>query len=255
MELVDTHAHLDTPDFSGDLLQVLQRAAEAGVGRIVCVGTTLESSRRCVELARRFPGRLYAAVGIHPGECAQARPEDMEQIERLASLPQVVAVGETGMDLRRSPAPAELQEHYFRAHVRLALRLGKPLIIHSRKADGAVVAVLREHAGEVRGVRHCFDGTPRSADAYLELGLHLGFGGLLTRQGYRRTKEAARLAPANRLLLETDCPYLTPAEAAAGRNEPAFIVHSARALAGLREVGLEQVAETTRRNAEALFFA
>jgi len=254
MELMDTHAHLDLPEFARDLADVLQRAAQAGVGRIICVGTTLESSRQCVELARRFPGRIYASAGIHPNHCGEAASDDLDGIKHLARLSEVVAIGETGLDLHHTYAPPELQEQYLQEHVRLAVTVGKPLIIHARRADTQLLRVLREEAEAVHGVRHCFDGTPDAAADYLELGMHVAFGGILTRAGYNRVKQAAGVVPATRLLVETDCPYMTPPGAGTARNEPAFIVHTVQALAALRRTSAEEIASITTHNALRLFF-
>jgi len=254
MELVDTHAHLDMPEFEADLVDVLQRAAESGVGRILCVGTTLESSRACIEMAHRFPGRVHAAVGLHPNYCAEAAEGDLEQIRALAHHPQVVAIGETGMDFHHDYAPRELQARCFREHVRLSLSEDKPLIIHARKADEEALAILREEAQLLHGVRHCFDGSSEAAAGYLKLGLHVAFGGIITREGQKRVKVAARTVPAARLLVETDCPYMAPPAVKVGRNEPAFIVHTVNALAALRNVTPDEIAAITTRNAARLFF-
>ena len=254
MELVDTHAHLDMPEFQSDLLDVLQRAAEAGVGRIICVGTTLDSCQRCVQLARRYPGRVFAAVGIHPNYCAEARADDFEQVEAMASLAEVVAVGETGLDLHHSYSPPELQGDYLRRHIRLSLSVGKPLIVHARKADEQLLRILGEQAQMLHGVRHCFDGSAQTAARYLDLGFRLGFGGAITQPGHKKLKAAARMVPAARLLVETDCPYMTPAGQPGGRNEPAFITHAVQALAGLRKVTPEEIARITTGNAARLFF-
>jgi TatD DNase family protein len=255
MELVDTHAHLDVPEFEADLVEVLERAASVGVGRIVCVGTTLESSRACIQLARRYHGRIFAAVGVHPNYCAEAGEGDFEEIRALATLPEVVAVGETGLDFHHDFAPRELQLARLRDHVSLSLSVGKPLILHARKADEELISVLREQARLLHGVRHCFDAEPRAAGAYLELGLHVAFGGLVARPGYKRVKAAAEKMPSNRLLVETDCPYMAPSQVKTGRNEPAFIEHTVRALAGIRRSTPEEIAEVTTRNAASLFFA
>lgn len=254
MHIVDTHAHLDLPEFEADLLEVLQRAADAGVDRIVCVGTTLESSRRCVELARRYPDRLYATVGVHPNYCSEPGEEESERLRHLASLPHVVAIGETGLDFHHDYAPREVQEKFFRQHIRLSISSSKPLIVHARKADERVLAILGEEGNLIHGVRHCFDSSAQIAADYLERGLHIGFGGILTRPGHKKLKKAARTVPAERLLVETDCPYMTPPEAQTGRNEPALIRSTTRTLAGLRSTTEEKIAKTTTRNAGRLFF-
>ena len=254
VEIVDTHAHLDTPEFRIDVPDVLQRAAEAGVGRIICVGTTLDSSRLCIQLARRFPGRVFAAVGIHPNYCAEADARDFNQVETEASLPEVVAVGETGMDLHHSYSPPEVQAEYLRRHIQLSLSVGKPLIVHARKADEDVLRILAEETRGLHGVRHCFDGSAQTAARYLDLGMCLGFGGTMTQPGHKKLKAAALMVPAERLLVETDCPYMMPAGQPGSRNEPAFITHVVQAFAELRRVSPNEIAGTTTRNALGLFF-
>jgi len=253
MRITDTHAHLDAPEFAADLDPVLERAAEAGVERIICVGTDLASSRRCIELARRSPGRISAAVGIHPNYWAAAEPGDWQAIEALAELPQVVAVGESGLDFHHTFTPPDAQEEAFRRHIRLARRTGKPLVVHARNSDARVLEVLHEEGPPAGGVRHCFDRPMSAAEGYLELGFHIAVGAAATREGYRKFKDAVRRMPAERLLLETDCPYQCPAGRAGTRNEPAFIVDTLRAVAALRGQDAEAVAEATSRNAEALF--
>ena len=263
MNLVDTHAHLDllgSPN--GDLAgvsrapqDVLERARRAGVAWVLCVGTTLASSRRCVELARRFPGLVYAAAGIHPNHCAEAAEGDFERVAELAALPEVAAVGETGLDYHRDYAPPELQAAWLRRHLALARDLRKPVIIHARKADQDALTVLVEHGAPLPGVRHCYDGGAQVALRYAELGLRIAFGGTLTYPGHSKLKEAAAALPADRLLLETDSPYMTPAGAPDGPNEPANVVHVARSLAQARGCPAEEIARLTTDNAQALFLA
>ena len=253
MPIVDTHAHLDDHAFRHDLDAVLQRAARAGVTSILCVGTDLASSRRCVELAGAHPGLLRAAVGIHPNSWAQAAPGDLEEIVRLADLPEVVAIGETGLDFHRDHTPRAAQLEAFRRHVRLALAVGKPLVVHSRKADKEVLGEIAQARPRPRGVRHCFEGDAAAARRYLDLGFFVAVGGTVTRPGYKRLKAALRALPADRLLIETDCPYQSPASRAGTRNEPAFIRETLEALAALRGEPAEALAEATARSAERLF--
>lgn len=254
MPIVDTHAHLDMPQFTDDLEEVLRRAEQAGVARVLCVGTDLASSRRCVEMARRFPGRLFAAAGIHPNDLQEAGPQDFSELERLCALPQTVAVGETGLDFHYDAAPRDAQLSAFRRHALIALAADKPLIVHARKSDEAVLAALEEFAGRLRGVRHCFDASPEAATRYVECGFFISFGGAVSRPGHKKLKEAARAVPADRLLVETDSPYQSPAVHAGRRNEPAFLVETVRALAALRGQEPEEVAAATTANALALFF-
>jgi TatD DNase family protein len=261
MRIIDAHVHLTMPEFASDLPEVLERAAAAGVEMMVCVGTDLGSSRQCVELARRFPGRLYAAVGIHPNDAAQAGPGDMLAIRTLCLLAQVVAVGETGLDFHHAFTRRDLQLCTFRKHIRLARETGKPLILHARRSDDEVLAILAEEAAvaspggpALRGVRHCFDASPEIAARYIQQGFCVSFGGILTQAGFKKAKAAAAATPADRLLIETDCPYQTPAGRVGQRNEPAFIVETVHALAALRGETAEEVARTTTANALRLFF-
>jgi TatD DNase family protein len=254
MRIVDTHTHLYMPQLAGDLDAVLGRAQAAGVDRMVCVGVDARSSRQCAELARAHPDRVLAAVGIHPNDLAEAAPDDMDGVSALASLPEVVAIGETGLDFHYDRTPSGEQVVGLRRHIELARRAGKPIIIHARKADERVLEILSEFGGPIRGVRHCFDASPPVAEAYLKAGLHISFGGAITRPGHKKLKAAAAAVPADRLLVETDCPYQSPARYAGQRNEPAYVVEVVRALAALRGTTAEEVAALTTANAEALFF-
>jgi TatD DNase family protein len=253
VRIFDTHAHLDAPQFEGDLAGVIERAKAAGVERILCVGTDLRSSRRCLELARRFPGRLRVAVGIHPNHWAEAREGDFEAVERLAAEREVVAVGETGLDFHHAFTPPDAQVEAFRRHLGLAASAELPVVIHARKADEETLRVLAEQDGPVRGVRHCFDGSVSVAGRYVALGLHVSVGAIVTREGHKRLKAAVAALPAERVLVETDCPYQAPACRAGERNEPAFIVETVRAVARLRGDTPDELAALTTANAEALF--
>ena len=253
MRLIDTHAHLDAPQFEEDWPDVLERAAAAGVERIICVGTDLASSEKCVELVGEHPGLIYAAAGIHPNDLGRAGPDDMARIARLAGRPEVVAVGETGLDFHHDSTAPDVQMDGFRNHIALARAVGKPLIIHARKSDDEVLQILAEAGGGVPGVRHCFDRPPEVAERYLDLGLYIAVGGAVTRPGYKKLRAAVRLIPADRLLLETDCPYQAPASRVGMRNEPAFVVEILKAVADLRGETLEDVAAVTTANARSLF--
>ncbi len=245
----DTHAHLDLPEFEIDLDAVLKNASAAGVGRILCVGISLASTLRCMELAGRFPSFISASAGIHPNACSAQTEADLEQIRTLASSPVVTAIGETGLDFHHDDSDPGVQESFFRRHIELAAELGKPLIIHGRRADAEILKILDDYSPPVAGVRHCFDTSAQVASGYLERGLHIAFGGIIAGEGYKKTKRAAAAVPDERLLIETDSPYLTPAGAGRGRNEPAHILHTARALAALRGESPERIAAMTARNA------
>ena len=253
MRIIDVHAHLDDERFADDLEQVLLRAEQVGVCRMISVGTNAESSGRCVGLARRYPDRIRASVGIHPNRWAEAGDAEWERVCELAERPQVVAVGETGLDYHHEYTPKDEQKHGFRRHVELSQRTGKPLIIHARRSDDDAIALLAEFAGELTGVRHCFDRPGELMDRYLELGLHVSIGAAVTRPGYKKFKAAVRRLPAERLLVETDCPYQSPASRSGNRNEPAYIVETLKAIARLRETTVEDIADLTTRNARRLF--
>ena len=255
-ELIDTHAHLDDPRFADDLPAVLDRAADTGVIRVLTIGIDLATSRAALDLAARHPDRLSAVVGIQPNHVAEAGPGDFVEVARLAADPRAVAIGETGLDRYWDKAPFELQEEYFVRHLDLARRLGKPVVIHCRDAGPDAVRVLRDvfdRRGPVRGVMHSFTGDAETARACLDLGLHLSFAGMLTYKTASDLREVAKAVPPDRLLVETDSPYLAPVPVRGKRNEPAFVAHTAACLAVLLGLSVEQLAATTTRNARDLF--
>jgi TatD DNase family protein len=257
LPLFDTHAHLFDERFADDLPAVLDRAAAAGVERTVAVGIDAASSRASLDLARRFPDRLAAAVGIQPNHAAEAAPADWDEVVRLAkSGPPVAAVGETGLDRYWDRTPFPVQEDYFARHLALARRLGLPVVIHCRESEADVIRMLRdefERHGPVRGVMHSFTGDVETAGACLAMGLYVSFAGMITYKTAENLRAVARTIPADRLLVETDCPYLAPVPVRGKRNEPAFVAHTAAALAAERGVSEEVFAEDTTRNARALF--
>jgi TatD DNase family protein len=253
--LIDTHAHLFDDRFRKDLPAVLERAAAAGVERAVCLGIDLESSRQSVEIANRYP-LVVAAVGIQPNSAAEAKPGDWEAIVKLAeSEPRVVAIGETGLDRYWDRAPFALQEDYFARHIELARRLGKPFVIHCREAEADVVKALRDHSskGPLRAVMHSFSGDLATARECLEMGLFISFAGMVTYPTAQNLRDVAKEVPLDRLLVETDCPYLAPQPVRGKRNEPAFVAHTAALLADVKGVSVAELEEATARNARALF--
>ena len=253
MTHVDTHAHLNLPHFKGTLEAVLDRAARAGVERIICVGTDVESSQRALELADEYPEMLRAAVGIHPTAAGRADPEDVSRLEEMLEHPRVVAVGETGLDYHHDESSPEQQKQMFRRHLELSAEHRMPTIVHSRKADEDTLDLLRGTEGPLTGVRHCFDGSLQTAEEFLDAGLHISFTALVTRGGHKKLKTAAQHVPEDRILVETDCPYMKPARVDAEVNEPSFICHTVEALASLRDVPPETLSETCTENARRLF--
>lgn len=253
--LIDTHAHLDDARFDADRGDVLARAREAGVERVLTVGIDLATSRAAVELAQEWPG-VFAVVGIQPNHVAEARDGDFDEIERLAALPRVVAVGETGLDRYWDRAPFALQQDYFRRHLAFAHRIGKPVVIHCREAEADLLVMLEEafaERGPVRGVLHSFSGDLATAERGLELGLHVSFAGMVTYKSAQNLRGVAARVPADRLLVETDSPYLAPVPRRGQRNEPGLVAHTAACLAEARGETLEGLARQTTANAAALF--
>ena len=253
--LIDTHAHLDDPQLAADLPDVLARAAAAGVARVVTVATTAASSAACLDLAGRH-SQLSATAGIHPNHAAQAAPGDWDAVARLADDPRVVGIGETGLDRHWHDTPFPLQEDYFARHLELGRKTGKPVVVHCREAEADVLRLLRdayERHGPVRGVMHSFTGGREMAGECLAMGLYLSFAGMLTYKNAVALREVAAALPADRLLVETDSPYLAPVPLRGKRNEPANVVHTAACLAGLLGRAPEALAERTTASARALF--
>jgi TatD DNase family protein len=254
--LIDTHAHLDDEKFRDDLPAVLERARAAGVCRIVTVATTAPTSRLCVDLAARYPEVLVATVGIQPNNVAEAAGVDWDDVVGLATSERVVALGETGLDRYWDDTPFPQQEDYFDRHLTLARRLKLPVVIHCRDAEADVVRMLRadfDRHGPVRGVMHSFTGGAETAKACLEMGLYLSFAGMLTYKNAQALRDVAATVPRDRLLVETDSPYLAPVPMRGKRNEPAFVAHTAACLATLVGVDVAVLAEQTTVNARALF--
>lgn len=254
MQLIDTHAHLDEESFDVDRDEVVARALAAEVVRIVTIGTTAAASRLTVEIAGRYPP-VYAAVGIQPNYVSQAKAGDWESIEELASRPKVIAIGETGLDRYWDYAPFDQQIDYFQRHLQLAQRLDLPFIVHCREAEADVVAQLRLAAQtqSLRGVMHSFSGDLATAQACLELGLYISFAGMVTFKKSADLRAVARQIPADRILVETDSPYLAPQPMRGKRNEPANVRHTADALADLRSEPHDDFARQTTANACQLF--
>ena len=254
--LIDTHAHLDDDRFAADLPAVLDRARAAGIARIITIGIDRESNRAAIELTERY-AEVFAAVGIHPNSVAAATPADFDEMETLAAtVTKVVAVGESGLDRYRDRTPFEQQEAAFVRHLALARRLNKPCIIHCRDADADVVRVLRADLaanGPVKAVTHSFCGDATTAEACVELGLFFSFSGMLTFKANDTLRAVAKAIPLDRLLVETDCPYLAPQPVRGKRNEPAYVAHTADTLAAALGLTVAELADATTRNATTLF--
>jgi len=253
--IIDTHAHLDDERFQSDLPAVLERARAAGVASIVAIATTAPSSATCVALAGAH-AELYASVGIQPNHVVEAAAGAWDQVMKLVSSRQVVAVGETGLDRHWDDTPFPQQEEYFARHLDLARRHQLAVVIHCREAEADMVRMLREEFdphGPIRGVMHSFTGDLATAEACLAMGLYISFAGMVTYKNAQALRDVAARVPLERLLVETDSPYLAPVPVRGQRNEPANVVHTAACLAGVLGIGLEDFANETTRNARRLF--
>jgi len=247
--LVDSHAHLDSPAFASDLDDVLSRAREAGVGRIVTIGTSLESSRRAQALAESHP-EITFSPGIHPHEADNPGPVD--ELRALAAHPRAVAVGETGLDFVKNHSSVANQKALFVKHLEIANEADKPVSIHCREAHGEMIAILQAHA-PLRGVIHCFSGSWEEAQIYLSLDFYLSIAGPVTYPNSQKLRDVVRLIPLDRLLVETDCPFLPPQKFRGKRNEPAYVRYAAAEIANLHGVTLDELAAATSANGEKLF--
>lgn len=252
--LIDTHTHLDDTRYDGDRNETIERARKAGVGAFLTIGCDLATSRSAVTLADQHAD-VYASVGVHPHEVKQIGDGWYDELRRLARHEKVVAYGEIGLDYHYNHSSPQEQRQRFREQVQLARELRLPVIIHTREAQQDTIAILKEEmASEVGGVFHCFSGDAWLAKDALDLGFYLSFSGILTFQNATMLREIARQTPLDRVLIETDCPYLTPVPHRGKRNEPAFVSHVARQLAEIHsELSLEKIEEATTDNARRLF--
>jgi TatD DNase family protein len=254
---IDSHAHIDGPEFDGDRAEVIARFVAAGVDTVICIGSgqDLETPRRAIRLAENQP-EVFATVGVHPHHAAQIEPDWWPVLEELARHPRVVAVGETGLDTFYDNSPLDRQERAFREFIEFARRLSLPVICHIRDAHDQARAILAEHrAAELGCVIHCFTGSPDDAARYVDMGMYLSFSGIVTFPGARNQplREAVRRVPLDRLLIETDCPYLAPAPMRGQRNEPAFVVHTAKTVARELDMEMPELGRATTDNARRLF--
>jgi TatD DNase family protein len=251
--LIDSHAHVTHPRLAGDLHEVLVRAAEAGVGAIVTVGYDAASNREVARIVDERPG-LVGAVGIHPHDARTASAEVLEEMARLSAGERIVAIGEMGLDFYRDLSPRDAQEMAFIEQIHLARELGLPVIVHTREAQEETLGILqREGEGELRGVMHCFSGDLDFARQCTDLGLYIGIAGNVTYPKAKTVQTVAAEVPLERLLVETDCPWLAPQEHRGKRNEPAYLRLVAEKVAELRGTSFDELAEATSRNARELF--
>lgn len=259
-EFFDTHAHLDFPDFTVDLEAVVERAQTAGITRVVCIGTTLEGSRRVVGLASRFPC-VFAVVGVHPNHAHEEPDDIVGELTELARQPKVVGIGETGLDWYRlgDKTPEELerirakQRSLFRQQLEVAMATGLNCVIHQRDAFQEALAVLAPYRDRTRGVFHCFTGTPAEANAVLEAGSLVSFTGITTFKSAQNVRDALAAVPLGSFMLETDCPFLAPIPYRGKRCEPAYVRELAEAVAGYKGCSVEALSEATCATARGFF--
>jgi TatD DNase family protein len=251
VKLIDSHCHVDSEQFNDDREAVIERAVAAGVEHMVAIGSgdgppDLEAG---IRLADRYPA-FYATIGVHPHDASKATTETYRRLAELAAHPKVVAIGEIGLDYHYDHSPRETQRDVFVEQMRIARDARKPVVIHTRAAWEDTIALLREHWAPtgIGGIMHCFSEGPREAEQALAIAFHISFAGIVTFPKATAIQEAARTTPADRLLIETDAPYLAPVPKRGKRNEPAYVVETARKLAELRSVTLEEIAQTTADN-------
>ena len=256
MKLFDSHCHLDDKTYARDLDSVIERAHSAGVARLMTIGVNGKTSARAVELAESHP-EIYASVGVHPHDAGNCRESVTEDLLKLAENPLVRAWGEIGLDFNRMYSPREDQEKWFRKQLDIAGSLDLPMIFHERDSNGRFLEMLKQHAAnKIKGVVHCFSGDHNELDQYLNLGLYIGITGILTIKGRgARLRELAAFIPPDRLIVETDAPYLVPAPEKnhCRRNEPAFVKSVLLKLAEVKQENPDQLAETIWANTSRLY--
>ncbi len=250
---IDSHAHLEMDAFDPDRPQVIERAFEKGINRIVTIGTDLDSSRKALALAKAYPN-IWATVGVHPHDAASFNPGILPQLIKLAGEPKVVALGEIGLDFYRNLSPQKVQKETFRRLIQLAREAALPIIIHDREAHKEVLTILREErADEIGGVFHCFSGDWEMAKQCLDLNFFLSITGAVTYKKGSVLEEVVRQAPIESLLLETDAPYLPPHPYRGKRNEPGYLIHTADHVARLRGISLDELSQTILNNTRRAF--
>ncbi|OIJ14476.1 hydrolase TatD [Anaerobacillus arseniciselenatis] len=251
--LFDTHAHLNADQFEEDVALVIERAKEEGVSNIVVVGFDEKTIKGAINLAENYDF-IYAAVGWHPVDAIDMTEDHLKWIEELASHPKVVALGEMGLDYHWDKSPKDVQKEVFRKQIQLAKKVNLPIIIHNRDAHEDIVTILKEEdASAVGGIMHCFGSSLDIAKQCLKMNFYISFGGPVTFKNAKRPKEVAKEIPLDRLLIETDCPYLAPHPYRGKRNEPSYVKLVAEAIAELKDITYEEVVAVTNENAKKLF--
>ncbi len=255
MHLFDTHAHLDDPQLSEETANILHDAARCGVIGVTAIGTTVESSQSCLDLAMQFES-VYAAVGIHPNRCHEAQPDAWDHITKMSQHERTVALGETGLDRHWDYCPFEIQVDWFRKHIELSASSGLPLVIHMRDCETDILEVLAPQAriAPINGIMHSFAGGWETARQCLDWGMHISFAGMVTFKKSDELRKIAAQVPMERMLIETDSPYLTPHPHRSVRpNTPAMVAHTAQCLADVKGIPVSEFADITTANAKRIF--
>ena len=249
---IDSHAHIQLSQFDKDRDAVLKRAHEAGVSTILIIGFDLETSLGAVELAQKHE-HLYATVGMHPHDAKNLTPDVLKSFRELLDHPKVIALGEIGLDYYRNLSPHNVQKEAFEKQLDLAEEMKMPIIIHNRDAYMDILPILEARKGKVRGVLHCFTGDIELMHKSIKIGLHIGIGGIVTFPNAKDMQTVATEVPSERLLIETDCPWLAPQFQRGKRNEPAYVPAVAEKIAALRDTSVETIGEITTKNFDTLF--
>lgn len=255
LNLIDTHTHLNDVKFADDLDEVIQRASDAGVERMIVCGYDLQSSESAIQLANTYES-VFATVGIHPHDAKSYTKEAESILKEFAADRKVLAIGEIGLDFHYNFSPREKQFAAFEAQIQLAKKLGLPIVVHSRESNPEALEILKSRSRDVVGcVFHCFSGDADFAREVLEMGFYIGIDGPITYKASQKLRDVVAMCPLDRLLIETDCPYLTPVPHRGKRNEPAYVVYVAEQIAAIKGLTLEVLAQTTTDNAKKLFAA
>lgn len=259
LTVIDTHAHLDFPQFDADRETVVARALAAGVKIINTIGVDVGASQKAIELADRYPG-IFASIGVHPQEAGKAKKEDIDKLQEMTRHPRVIAIGELGLDFYRDQAPREAQLQVLQWELEMAAKSGLPIIIHCRQAQEYMLPLIREWSasfklpeGKPRGILHCFNDDLEIAESYLSMGFYISLGAYLGYPSSARLREIVKNLPPDRLVVETDSPFLPPQKFRGQRNEPAYVVMTLSVLAEIKGVTLEEMARQTTQNAVRVF--
>lgn len=251
--IFDTHAHYDDERFDEDRDALLRSMKDAGIGNIVNIGANMASSKRSLDLAAEYDF-MYAAVGVHPSDCAELDDEKIEQLKAMSSFPKCVAIGEIGLDYYWPEPEHELQKKWFKRQIALAREVELPIIVHSRDAAADTVDILKsENAGELGGVVHCFSYSKEIAEECVKMGFYIGIGGVLTFKNGRKMKEVAEVIPIDKIILETDCPYLAPEPFRGKRNSSLYLPYVVSAMAQIKGISEEEVISITEANAREMY--